>query len=83
VMATHGTDLVTFLLAVSLFGIQGESNGVMRAVYGQLGMAGIVSLKVGGTLALAAITARRPWALVPAAGAGYLGAVVNLVAVLP
>lgn len=82
VLNAHGADLLTFLLAVSLFGIQGEGNGIMRAVESQLGLAGIIGLKAGGAIALAAIAARRRWALIPATGAGFVGAVINLAAVL-
>jgi hypothetical protein len=77
----HAADLLTFLMAVSLFGIAGESNGVMRTVYASGGLLGVIALKASGTAALAFISQLRGWALVPAAGAGLLGASVNLLAI--
>lgn len=80
VAVAHGLDLVTFLLALRAFGVQGEANGLMRTLYLELGPAGIVALKSAGASALAFMSQLRRWALVPAACAGILGAAVNLLA---
>jgi hypothetical protein len=77
----HGLDLLTFLMVLSLFGIAGESNGVMQTVYASGGILAVVALKASGTAALAFLTQLRRWALLPAAGAGLLGASVNLLAI--
>jgi len=77
----HGLDLLTFLMALSLFGIGGEANGFMRTAYASAGLLGVVALKASGTAALAFLAQIRGWALVPAAGAGLLGASVNLLAI--
>jgi hypothetical protein len=76
----HGLDLLTFLLAVGTFGIGGEANGQMQALYMHAGPAGIIALKASGATSLALISQLRGWALLPAAAAGIAGAVVNLVA---
>jgi hypothetical protein len=76
----HGLDLVTFLLALAAFGIGGESNGFVQAVYLHGGQASIVALKSSGATALALITQLRGWALVPAAMAGIAGAAINVLA---
>lgn len=81
-MLAHEADLVSFLLAMSLLGIHGESNGLMRQAYDQLGVPGVVMLKTSGAIALTMLTAMRPWAFLPAVGSGLVGAVVNVVAVL-
>lgn len=80
VSVAHGLDFLTFTLALSAFGIAGEANGLMGTVYVSAGLLGILALKASGTLGLACITQMRPWALVPAAGAGIFGAAVNLAA---
>jgi hypothetical protein len=80
VAVAHGLDLLTFLLAVTAFGIGGESNGVMQTVYAHGGPAAIIGLKGSGATALALITQMRGWALVPAALAGLVGATTNLLA---
>lgn len=76
----HGLDLVTFLLALRVFGVHGEANGLMRTLYLELGPAGVVALKSAGAIALAFISQLRGWALVPAAFAGIVGAATNLLA---
>jgi hypothetical protein len=76
----HGLDLMTFLLALAAFGIGGESNGFMQAVYVHGGQGGIVALKTSGAAALALMSQLRGWALLPAACAGMAGAAVNLLA---
>lgn len=77
----HAADLLTFLMALSLFGIGGESNGVMQTAYASGGLLAVVALKASGTAALAFLTQLRGWALVPAATAGLFGASVNLLAI--
>ena len=80
VAVAHGLDLMTFLLALAAFGVGGEANGLMQLAYLHLGLVGVVALKTSGATALALISQLRGWALLPAAGAGILGAAVNLLA---
>lgn len=80
VAVAHGLDLVTFLMALAVFGIRGESNGLMQTAYLHLGPAGILALKSTGATALALLSLLRGWALVPAAAAGIVGAASNLLA---
>jgi hypothetical protein len=80
VAVAHGLDLLTFMWAVSILGIGGESNGLIRQAHGAGGLLLIVALKTAGLIALACIASMRRWALLPAAGAGIAGASVNLVA---
>lgn len=81
VAVAHGLDLLTFAMALTAFGVGGESNGLMRAAYLHAGPAGIVALKSAGAAALAYISQLRAWALVPAALAGIVGAATNLLAI--
>jgi hypothetical protein len=76
----HGLDLLTFLLALAVFGIGGESNGFMQAIYLHGGTGGIVALKGSGAAALALMSQLRGWALAPAVFAGIAGAAANLLA---
>lgn len=76
----HGLDLLTFLLALAVFGIGGESNGFMQTVYLHGGQGGVVALKTSGAAALALLSQLRGWAAVPAALAGIAGAAANLLA---
>ena len=78
VSVAHGLDFLTFVLALSVFGISGESNGAMTAVYAAGGLVAVLALKTSGTVALACLVQMRSWALVPATGAGILGALANL-----
>jgi hypothetical protein len=79
VSVAHGLDFVTFLLALLAFGgIGGESSGFMASVYMAGGLLAVLALKASGTMALACLSQMRTWMLVPAAGAGILGAVANL-----
>jgi hypothetical protein len=80
VAVAHGLDLLTFALALTAFGVGGEWNGLMRSAYLHAGPAGIVALKSAGATALAFMSQLRGWALVPAAFAGIVGAVTNLLA---
>lgn len=80
VSVSHGLDLLTFIAALSAFGISGESNGLMQTVYVSSGLLTLVALKAAGTLGLACLAQMRRYALVPAAGAGIIGATVNLLA---
>ena len=81
VAVAHSLDLLTFLIAVSLFGINGEANATMQLAFLSAGLGGVIALKLAGTSALACIAQMRSWALIPAAGAGILGASVNLAAI--
>jgi hypothetical protein len=79
----HGLDLLTFMLAVAVLGLSigDEANPFMRMAYATTGMAGVVALKTSGAVALALIAHMRRWALIPAAGAGIVGASVNVLAI--
>lgn len=82
VSVAHGLDFLTFLLAVSAVGIAGESNGLMASTYAAGGLLAVLALKVSGTTALACMSQMRTWVLLPAAGAGIVGAAANLSAIL-
>ncbi len=78
-------DGLTFALAVSRWGIGGESNGAAAALYGSGGIETVLAVKLAGALALALLAWRlspRRWALLPAL-VGIVGAVTNLWALLP
>jgi hypothetical protein len=77
----HGLDYLTFLMAVSLLGIGGESNGLMQMAYLQVGLGGVAALKASGATALALMSTMRSWVFVPAASAGLFGASINLIAI--
>jgi len=79
VAVAHGMDLLTFLMAASVFGIDGEW-GASRSVIGA-GLVGIVALKAFGTLGLVCLTQLRRWAFVPAAASGLIYASINLIAI--
>jgi hypothetical protein len=81
VAVAHGMDLVSFLAVASALGAAGESNPFMRSLYLNGSLLSLVALKAAGATALALIAQMRPWALVPAAGAGLAGAAVNSLAV--
>lgn len=80
VLVSHGLDFLTFLLAVSLFGVDGEVNGVAKWLIALGGFGLLLLVKSAGATLLAGIVQRRPGYLLPAAGAGLLGASVNLLA---
>lgn len=85
VLVAHGLDALTFLWAVDLWGVGGESNPIAQAVYAAAGLGGLLLLKAGGAAVASAIVARaRHWRtgkLLFASAAGILGAVTNLTAV--
>jgi hypothetical protein len=83
VAVAHGLDLLTFMLAVVVVGlsVEGESNLLMRSAHATAGLLGVVALKSFGAVALSCIVHLRSWALLPAAGAGVVGASVNLLAI--
>jgi hypothetical protein len=74
----HFLDLLTFLLALSVFGIAGEANGPMRVVYAQGGVSAVIALKLSGTAALSLFTFKWRWAFILAASSGLIGAAVNI-----
>lgn len=86
ILVAHGLDALTFLLAVELWGMWGESNPIAQAIYTAAGLWGLVLLKTGGAAVAAAIVARaRHWRtgkLLFAAAAGILGATANLTALV-
>ena len=83
VAVAHGLDVLTFLLVVQIYGLGGEWNR-----FAALGLGVLLLLKVFGTAALAFMVHRPVWpltalhryGLVPAVGAGIIGAEVNLIA---
>jgi biotin transporter BioY len=79
----HGLDLVTFLLAMTIFGltIEDEFNHLARMAYATGGLAGVALLKSAGATALALIAHMRYWALIPATVSGIVGAAVNLTSI--
>lgn len=79
VLVAQGLDLLTFLMVVAAVGVAGEANGVMVAAW-LAGPAVFLALKASGSIGLACIAQLRPRYLVYAAGAGILGASVNLIA---
>ena len=80
VLVAHGLDLLTFMWVVSVYSIDGEWNTLARTAVAAGGIGLLILLKSAGSLALGLISHMRPWALIPAAGAGLLGASVNLLA---
>ncbi len=85
VAVSQGLDLLTFLMAVSMFGIQGEY-GPARSVF-HAGMGEIVILKMCGTIALMWMVQSsrwpriRSWSFVPAVASGLIYASVNLIVI--
>jgi len=83
VLVSHGLDLLTFLMVVQIYGLDGEWNR-----FAALGLGTLLLLKTSGSLALALLVHRPMWpltalhryGLVPAVGAGIIGAEVNLIA---
>lgn len=80
VLVSHALDFATFGMAVSLFGVSGESNGLAKWLIALGGFGLLLLVKSAGATLLAGIVQRRPGYLLPAAGAGLLGASVNLLA---
>lgn len=80
VLVSHGLDFLTFLMAVSLFGLPGEVNGLAKWLVALGGFGLLLLVKSAGATLLAGIVQRRPGYLLPAAGAGLLGASLNLLA---
>jgi hypothetical protein len=84
VAVAHGLDLMTLLLALQVYSLDGEWNVIARTG----GIEAAVLLKVAGTVALACLVVWRldSWprfhrfALPIAAGAGIVGAAVNTIA---
>ncbi len=73
-------DGATFALAVSRWGIGGESNGAAAALYGTGGIEAVLAVKFAGAVALALLAWRlspRRIALLPAV-VGLLGAATNV-----
>lgn len=80
VLLSHALDFLTFLMAVSLFGLRGEANGLALWLVTLGGLGLLLLVKSAGATLLAGIVQRRPGYLLPAAGAGLLGASINLLA---
>lgn len=85
---SHGLDLLTLMLVLTVYSIEGEWNPLARATVVAGGTGLLILLKALGALALALmvhrpvwpLTAIHRWGLVPAVGMGILGAEVNLLA---
>lgn len=80
-------DLSTFLAAVSVHGIGGESNPLMRLAYVRAGLWGVAGMKLVATalilLCIAGLRpAWRPWAVGAVVGLALLGSAVNVLAVV-
>ena len=83
IAVSHGLDLLTFMVVVQIYGLDGEWNR-----FAALGLGVLLLLKVAGAYALALLVHRPVWpttafhrfGLVPAVGAGIIGAEVNLIA---
>lgn len=82
----HGLDLVTVLGVFALYGVTGEANPIVRAVYLSAGVLGLLAVKVVlvGGLGLVRERLAGRWAFVRFVGvaAGLLGAGTNVLAVL-
>lgn len=78
------TDFLTFALAVDLIGIHGESNPLMVALYGSLGLFGVALTKlllIGYlTLILPRLRTLRRVALIATGAIGALGTMTNVLA---
>ena len=77
-IAAHLADLAAFGLAVSVYGIAGESNPIAHQLVGMGGLPLLVAVKVAGSLVAALIVARHRGWLPLAAGSGLVGAVSAL-----
>lgn len=80
VLVSHGLDFLTFVMAVSLFGLSGEVNGLALWIVALGGFGLLLLVKSAGATLLAGIVQTRPRYLLPAAGAGIVGASINLLA---
>jgi hypothetical protein len=88
VLVAHGLDVLTFGIAVSVFGLWGaslygyESNGIAGWLVSLGGFGLLLLVKSAGATLAAGIVQHRPKYLLLAAGAGIIGATVNLFAVV-
>lgn len=84
VLVAHGLDALTFLMAVERWGLWGESAPIAQRIAADVGVTGMVGVKLIGAEFLAAIVMRLRWrvVLLLAAGAGIVGASSNLAALL-
>lgn len=80
-------DLITFQLAVTTFGVPLtlEDNGLMAGLYGALGFAGLLFVKIALIAYLYAIlphlTKLRPLAIGLVVAIGVLGTLTNVIAI--
>ncbi|HEV7200400.1 MAG TPA: hypothetical protein VGO32_06320 [Candidatus Limnocylindria bacterium] len=81
-LAAHLADLAAFGLAISVYGIAGESNPIAYQLFIVGGIPLLVAVKVAGSLVAALIVSRRRRWLPLAAGSGLLGAVTALMVLL-
>lgn len=85
---SHGLDLLTLMLVLTVYPIDGEWNVLARSAVAAGGIGLLIFLKAAGAIALALmvyrpqwpLSATHRWGLVPAVGMGVLGAEVNLLA---
>jgi hypothetical protein len=80
-IAAHLADLATFGLAISVYGISGEGNPIVRELFAAGGLPLVAAVKVAGALGAALIVAHQRRWLALAAGSGLVGAITTLVAV--
>jgi hypothetical protein len=77
----HGLDLLTFAWAVSIYGVSGEANPLMRGLYALGGMAGILVIRVVAVGLFAWHAPKWPTLLTFGTWLGMVGALSNAVAV--
>ena len=77
----HGLDLLTLLWALSLGGIGGEANPVIRSLFVTSGPLGIVAIKSAGVGVFAWKAASRRTLLTFGIWLGIVGALANVVSI--
>jgi hypothetical protein len=87
IVLAHAADLLTFIPAVAIYGIEGEGNPLARLAYQSAGIPGVVFLKVAGIAICLAVLWGLPdstgkgIAVSVIAGLGVLGALTNVYAI--
>ena len=76
----HALDVLTFLWAVSAFGLSGESNPLMRDLYQAGGLGGIIAVRSVAIAAYARWIPRWRTAFTFGIWLGLIGAASNLAA---
>ena len=84
ILVAHSLDLLTFIPAVAVYGIDGEGNPLARIAYNAGGLWGVVALKLAGLSVVFAVLSGLPdstgrsIAIAVIAGMGLLGACTNI-----